>query len=106
MDAALLRTSRFLHDYREIVSRIADANPDAADRFCDAVEASLALLSRNPEAGRLAGFPSVPEVRRWGVPGFRNYIVFYHPRPGVFCSSACCMVPENCLPWSAPNSSG
>jgi plasmid stabilization system protein ParE len=58
--AALLRTSRFLDDYREIVTRIADANPDAADRFCDVVEASLALLSRNPEAGRLAGFPSVP----------------------------------------------
>ena len=81
MGAALLRTSRFLDDYREIVTRIADANPDAADRFCDAVESSLALLSRNPEAGRLAGFPSVREVRRWGIPGFRNYIVFYHPRP-------------------------
>lgn len=60
-------------------------DPDAADRFCDAVEGALDLLTRHPEAGRLAGFTLAPDVRQWGVSGHRNYILFYQVRPdGVF----------------------
>ena len=75
-----LKSSLFLADYREIVTYLAGVNPDSADRFCDALEAALDLLSRHPEAGRLAGFPLAPKVRRWGVSGFRNYLLFYQAR--------------------------
>lgn len=76
----LLKSSLFLADYREVVTYLAGVKPDAADRFCDAIEDALDLLIRHPEAGRLAGFSLAPEVRRWGVSGFRNYILFYQVR--------------------------
>jgi len=77
----LLKSSLFLADYREVVTKLAGVNPDAADRFCDAVEGALDLLTRHPEAGRLAGFTLAPDVRQWGVSGFRNDIPFYQVRP-------------------------
>jgi toxin ParE1/3/4 len=81
VSAPLLKSSLFLADYREIVSHLAEVNPDAADRFCGAVEETLQLLPRFPELGRLAGFPLAPNVRRWGISGFRNYVLFYQVRP-------------------------
>ncbi|MDJ0866784.1 MAG: type II toxin-antitoxin system RelE/ParE family toxin [Myxococcota bacterium] len=63
-----------------IVVRIAEHDLDAAYRFVDAVEASLALLSEMPEAGPryetdhgvLAG-----RLRKWVVPRYRRYLLFY-----------------------------
>ena len=81
MSVPLLKSSLFLADYREVVTKLAGVNPDAADRFCDAVEGALDLLTRHPEAGRLAGFTLAPDVRQWGVSGFRNDIPFYQVRP-------------------------
>jgi toxin ParE1/3/4 len=80
--AALLKGSLFLSDYAGIVALLADANPDAADRFCDAVEAGLDLLVQHPEIGSLAGFEHAPTVRKWVLPAFRNYILFYEARSG------------------------
>jgi plasmid stabilization system protein ParE len=59
----LLKRSRFLGDYREIILHLAEVNVLAADRFCDAVEAALELLTSHPEMGPKAGFPNAPEVR-------------------------------------------
>ena len=81
MSVRLFESSLFLADHREVVTNLAGVNPDAADRFCDAVESTLDLLTRHPEAGRLAGFSLAPDVRQWGVSGFRNYILFYQVRP-------------------------
>ena len=63
-----------------IVVEIAEHDLDAAYRFVDAVEASLALLSDMPEAGAryetdkaaLAG-----RIRKWVVPRYRRYLLFY-----------------------------
>jgi plasmid stabilization system protein ParE len=63
-----------------IAVRIAEEDLDAAYRFVDAVEASLALLSDMPEAGprfetedtRLAG-----RIRKWVIPRYRRYLLFY-----------------------------
>ena len=72
MSVPLLKSSLFLADYREVVTNLAGVNPDAADRFCDAVESTLDLLTRHPEAGRLAGFSLAPDVRRIaGTEGLR-----------------------------------
>ena len=56
MGLPLLKRSKFLEDYAEIVLRIQEANPTAAHAFCDEVETALALISKNPEIARRAGF--------------------------------------------------
>jgi toxin ParE1/3/4 len=76
----LLKGSVFLADYAGVVADLAAVNPDAADRFCDAVEAALDLLAQHPQLGSLAGFPQAPSVRKWVLSEFRNYIVFYEAR--------------------------
>ena len=69
-----------------ITLQIAEHDLEAAYRFVDAVEASLALLSEMPEAGpryetesaALAG-----RVRRWIVPHYRRYLLFYIFEKGI-----------------------
>jgi plasmid stabilization system protein ParE len=69
-----------------ITLQIAEHDLEAAYRFVDAVEASLSLLSEMPEAGPryetrnavLAG-----RVRKWVVPHFRRYLLFYIFEKGV-----------------------
>lgn len=63
-----------------IVVGIAEHNLEAAFRFVDEVEASIALLAEMPEAGprhetenaSLAG-----RLRKWVVPRYRRYLLFY-----------------------------
>ena len=75
------------HDSLErIAVRIAEHDLEAAYHFVDAVEASLSLLSEMPEAGpryetrnaALAG-----RVRKWVVPRYRRYLLFYIFEEGV-----------------------
>ncbi len=74
------------HSLERIVLQIAEYDLDAAYRFVDAVEASLALLSEAPEAGpryetsnaKLAG-----RVRKWVIPRYRRYLLFYVFEKGV-----------------------
>jgi plasmid stabilization system protein ParE len=82
MAAALVRSSLFLIDYREIALRIGKENSDAADRFCTAVETALDLLSQHPQLGRFAHFASASSVRRWVLQPFPNYVIYYEDRPG------------------------
>jgi len=63
-------------DLREMGSRIAAENPDAAERFLTATEQTFELLRQHPRIGRLRSF-SLPGVRSLVIPAFRNYIVFY-----------------------------
>jgi len=79
--AKLHKGSRFLADYTEIVTGLCAVNPDAAERFCDAVERALALLERHPQIGAKAGFRHAPEVRKWVIQPFRNYLLFYVAQP-------------------------
>jgi plasmid stabilization system protein ParE len=63
-----------------IVLRIAEHDLEAAYRFVDAVEASLALLSETPEAGPLYETRNAAlagRVRKWVVPRYRRYLLFY-----------------------------
>ncbi len=81
MAAALVKSSLFLTDYREIAVQIGEENSDAADRFCKAVEAALDLLSLHPQKGRFARFPSAPKIRRWVLQPFPNHLNYYEARP-------------------------
>jgi plasmid stabilization system protein ParE len=69
-----------------IVLRIAEHDLEAAYRFVDAVEASLALLSEMPEVGpfyetRNASLSG--RVRKWVVPRYRRYLLFYIFEKGI-----------------------
>lgn len=81
MAGNLHKGSRFLADYAEIVTDLSAVNPDAAERFCDAVESALSLLRVHPQAGAKAGFRHAPQVRKWVVQPFPNYLLFYEERP-------------------------
>ena len=81
MPQNLHKGSRFLADYAEIVRGLGEVNPDAAERFCEAVERHLHLLATHPQIGAKAGFRHAPRVRKWVVQPFRNYLLFYEDRP-------------------------
>lgn len=77
MTARLHKGSLFLADYAEIVSELCGANPDAGERFCDAVERALSLIAAHPQIGIKSGFRHAPQVRKWVVREFPNYLLFY-----------------------------
>ncbi|MEW6305901.1 MAG: type II toxin-antitoxin system RelE/ParE family toxin [Verrucomicrobiota bacterium] len=83
MAVTLHKTSLFYSDYVEIVSYISEANPDAADRFCDAVESALELLASHPQLAAKAGFQHAPDVRKWVIRQFPNYVIYYRESPGA-----------------------
>ena len=66
-------------DLLEHLDYIADDNPDAALRFIQAVEKALERLSEMPEIGAVREFdnPRLSGVRRWPVPKFSRYLIFY-----------------------------
>lgn len=80
MPGNLHKGSLFLGDYAEIVRKLTEVNPDAADRFCDALEHALNLLAQHPQLGTKAGFRRAPQVRRWVIQPFPNYLLFYEDR--------------------------
>jgi toxin ParE1/3/4 len=55
--------------------------PTAAERFLDALESGYERITEHPRIGvactELA--PTLEELRRWPVPGFASYLIFYRP---------------------------
>ncbi|HET7626206.1 MAG TPA: type II toxin-antitoxin system RelE/ParE family toxin [Verrucomicrobiae bacterium] len=60
------------------------AGPQTALKFVDAVGKALARLENFPELGRTRHFHQ-KGLRSWGVPGFRNWILFYQPPCDGIC---------------------
>jgi len=52
---------------------------DLALRFLDAVERAYKFIAQNPQTGSPGQYdaPQLDGVRRWPVPGFDSYLVFY-----------------------------
>lgn len=77
----VLRHPRAERDIDEQVGHylLVEGAPAAAARFVDAIEHALELLVRYPDAGAPCGTitSSIPELRRWPVPGFDNHLIFY-----------------------------
>lgn len=69
------------HDY------IYERNPDAADRFVDAVQETCRIIADSPmgypvlQAPRNAKPMPIP-IRKRPVKGFEKYLVFYHVEDG------------------------
>lgn len=79
----VIRTARAKEDLRKHAIYISNDNPEAAERFLDAAEAGFARLAEMPGLGApietvVAGCGN---LRRWPVPRFRSYLIFYRPAP-------------------------
>lgn len=66
-------------DVADIVSFIAEDNPNAAERFLEAAEAAFDLLASMPSMGRAVPFQgrTAQGIRMWRVQGFERYLIFY-----------------------------
>lgn len=63
----------------QIASTIARDNVAASLAFVDAARESIQLLQVHPRAGPVwsEARRGRPGIRKWGVNGFRNYLIFY-----------------------------
>lgn len=64
-------------DFNEIISFIADDNPNAANSIANKIEKNIELLSENPKLGRI---PRDEDIKNLGYRYIivQNYIVFYN----------------------------
>lgn len=78
------KTPQAKQDLLEHVLFLAKINPDLVERFIDASEMALEKLAQMPMKGTRQEFksPELAEVRRWFIPGFDKYLVFYRPVKG------------------------
>jgi plasmid stabilization system protein ParE len=75
--------AQFELDFEREALHLCDANPSAARRFVEAVDAAVELLAQHPEMGPIwrYGNPIHP-TRYLLVPGFHNYLIFYRHESG------------------------
>ncbi len=61
------------------IAWIAERNPGAAIRFTDAIEDTFKVLSLQPEIGapHPSRNPRLRGLRKWVLPSFENYVLFY-----------------------------
>ena len=73
------RTPKAKQDLLEHVLYLAKINPELAERFIDSSEMAFAKLAEMPRKGQRQEFksPELAEVRRWFIPGFDKYLIFY-----------------------------
>ncbi len=62
---------------------ISEDNPEAADRFLEALERSCELLATMPDMGSRRTFdnPALADVRTMPIKGFEKYLIFYRSSP-------------------------
>lgn len=59
-----------------------EAGSETAERFFTHLLTAFEALAEMPHMGFRCGFqkPSTRRLRRWQVPGFENWLIFYQPR--------------------------
>lgn len=78
------RTPKAKQDLLEHVLYLAKVNPDLAERFIEASELAFEKLVQMPMKGQRQEFrsPELAEARRWFIPDFDKYLIFYRPIKG------------------------
>lgn len=78
------RTPKAKQDLLEHVLYLAKINPDLAERFIDVSEIAFEKLAQMPLKGQRQEFkaPELADTRRWFIPGFDKYLIFYRPIKG------------------------
>jgi toxin ParE1/3/4 len=72
-------------DFDEIYTYISQNNPNAALRFFDAARETFAKIATTPNLGRIyqTQNQNLTGLRKWGIKGFKSYIIFYLIREDV-----------------------
>jgi toxin ParE1/3/4 len=78
------RTPEAKRDLLGHVLYLAKINPDLADRFIQASGVVFEKLAQMPMKGQRQEFksPELAGVRRWFIPDFDKYLIFYRPIKG------------------------
>ncbi len=76
MTAPAILTGRARRELRKAVARIAENNPDAAERLNDAVRDAARLIGANPAIGTCRPALASERYRFWSIPRF-HYLLAY-----------------------------
>ncbi len=77
----VVRLPQALVDLVETADYIAENDPEIADRFFDAFEASIETILKMPKIGSVRRFQDRVEIRMWFVTGFKKSVIFYTETP-------------------------
>ena len=79
MPIPIQKKSQAQADLIEIADYIAEDNPEAAERFLNAAEATFEFIASLPSVGRTFRFqsPAAEGMRVWRVEGFERYLIVY-----------------------------
>ena len=77
MSRRVTRQPRARRDIVEQADFIGRDNPEAAERFLEAVERAERLLGDMPDMGAPRSFPGLSGIRMWRVRGFERHLIFY-----------------------------
>ena len=99
MKLLLQRADDFWADLTRQVDWYRDeASPEVAERFVDAVEATLEVLARQPDGGRLRfqKWPELAGIRSFRVrKPFHRFLIFYrHEGVALFAERLICGGPD------------
>jgi plasmid stabilization system protein ParE len=82
MTLALKHRPQFLLDLAEELAWLNQkAGPEVAERWYEAVYASIEQLQKHPELGRPRPELKPEGIRSWRVKGFARWLLFYSERP-------------------------
>ncbi len=83
MTCHITRRPRVYDDLIDHYTVIYKDQPDSAEQFLDEVEANLLKLAEHPKMGSAVEpvIPRLETLRKWPIPGFRNFLIFYLVRP-------------------------
>lgn len=72
-------TPKANQDLDDLFEFMAQNNPDIALRFFDAARETIARLALMPNIGNkyFTNNPHLKGLRKWGIKGFNNYLIFY-----------------------------
>ena len=73
----IIRSLKLRDDLAETAFYIADDNPEAADRFLLACDATFQRIAQTPRIGRVFLPARLKDVRLWFVKDFPKYVVLY-----------------------------
>ncbi len=81
----VVRRKRALWDVIEIAEYLGEGDPALAERFMDAVDASIEFLRDFPESGTKleVSRKSMDNARLWPVKGFPNHLIIFKPHGGT-----------------------
>ena len=73
----IIRSLKLRDDLNETALYIADDNPDAADKFLLACDATFERIRQMPHIGRVFLPEKLKDVRLWFVKDFPKYVILY-----------------------------